>query len=140
MCFEALVMLFLLNDVVFRPDAKELGKTDPIGGGRPLSHREIEFLVQEMFSEDPGLAKTAPEKALKVIELLVGKYPEVNAAWFRAPSVNCDPRLVRIRYANVSIEVMASLYNRQERGALTTAIVDFHVWQRVPMRKMVTRA
>ncbi len=133
-------MLFLLNDVVFRPEPSQLAEREPIGGGRILSHNEIEFLVQEMFSEDPGLAKTAPETALKVIELLVGKYPEVNAAWFRAPSINCDPRLVRIRYANVSIEVMAGLYNRQERGALTTAIVDFHVWRRVPMRRMVTRA
>lgn len=133
-------MLFLLNDVIFRPEPSQLGKREPIGGGRVLSHNEIEFLVQEMFSEVPDLAKTAPETAIKVIELLIGKYPEVNAAWFRAPSVNCDPRLVRIRYANVSIEVMASLYNRQERGALTTAIVDYYVWQRVPMRKMVTRA
>ena len=102
-------MLFLLNDVVFRPEPSQLAEREPIGGGRILSHNEIEFLVQEMFSEDPGLAKTAPETALKVIELLVGKYPEVNAAWFRAPSINCDPRLVRIRYANVSIEVMAGL-------------------------------
>lgn len=133
-------MLFLLNDVVFRPDPSQLGNAQPVGGARFLTHKEIEFLVQEMFAEDPGLAKTAPEKALKVIELVVGKFPEVNAAWFRPPSVNCDPRLVRMRYANVSIEVMASLYNRQERGALTTAIVDFHVWQRVPLRKMVTRA
>ncbi len=133
-------MLFLLNDVVYRPDPSQLGKSDAVGGARFLTHNEIEFVVQEMFSEDPSLAKTAPDKALKAIELVIGKYPEVNAAWFRAPAINCDPRLVRIRYANVSIEVIASLFNRQERGVLTTAIVDYFVWRRVPMRKLVTRA
>ena len=133
-------MLFLLNDVVYRLDSSNVAKASANLGPGLKSVRDLEFVIQEMFSAEPSLAQTAPEKAFQVIELLSTKFPNLNAAWFRAPALDCDPRLVRIRYANVSIEVLAGLYSRQQRGALTTAIVDHYVWQRVPMRKMATRA
>jgi hypothetical protein len=133
-------MLFLLNDVVYRLDGSSTADTGGFGGRKIQTIRDLEFIIQEMFSAEPSLAQTSPEKAMQVIDLLVTKFPDLNAAWFRPPALDCDPRFVRIRYANVSIEVLAGLYSRQERGALTTAIVDHFVWQRVPMRKLATRA
>jgi hypothetical protein len=137
---EAQTMLFLLNDVIFRPDTESVGKAEQGGDVSKLGYAKIEWAIMHMFAQTPSLAKTRPETALKVIDLLVRKHPELNAAWFRAPHSGCDPSLVRMRYANVGFEVLASLYARQERGVLTTAIVDYYVWQQVPMRRVVTRA
>ena len=133
-------MLFLLNDKVFRVELDGLSKLPSASDTAHMRMSEIELLLQEMFSEEPTLAHTAHEKALKVIQLLLGRLPEVNAAWFRPQAPSCPPNRVRIRYASVGIDIMTHLYHRQKTGDLTAALTEFHVWNRVPMRPMVTRA
>ena len=132
-------MLFLLNDVVYRLDPANLVTTKSgRNGSRHL--RDVEHLVRKMYSAEPRLHRTSPDRAVQAIKMIMTKLPDVNAAWFGAPVTKCDPKRVRIRYANVSIEVIADLYSRQKRSALTPAMVDYFIWQHVPMRKLATEA
>lgn len=129
-------MLFLLNDVVYRMDPANLtlSKAHRSEAAKPL--RDVEHKIRKFYSTEPRLHRTSPERAALIIKLIIAKLPDVNAAWFGAPVTKCDPKRVRIRYASVSIEVIAEVYSRQKRGALSPAIVDYLVWQHVPMRKL----
>ena len=63
--------------------------------------------------------------------LIVAKAPDVNAALIVAPARGCRPQDVQIRYAQLSLEVMAALLQRQNAGALTNVEADRQVWRRL---------
>jgi len=123
-------MLFLMNDRVL-----QLGDADDgeIERGRfdAISPAYAVKLGQELFSEQPMLHREAPERARRLAILLRTKAPELNAALFVAPSVGCRPDQVITRFANLSMDVIVSLYERDRaEGGLTPVQADREVWRR----------
>lgn len=123
-------MLFLMNDRVLQLDVARVG-LDP-GRFDAITPAYAVKLGQELFAEQPMLHREAPERARRLALLLRAKAPEVNAALFVAPSVGCRPDQVITRFASLSVEVMASLYARdQASGGLTPVQADNEVWRRL---------
>lgn len=124
-------MLFLMNDVVLNLDSNEL--TPALGDRRfrSLSLGYIGKLGQELFAECPLLHKEKADRARRLAALIIAKDPEINAALFVAPSFNCPPEEVAIRYAHISFDVMTVLYQRQTGGGLSTVEADRQVWRRL---------
>ena len=124
-------MLFLMNDVVLNLDALDLAP--PVAARRfaKLNLPFVSSLGAELFSEEPLLPHVAPERAMRLAMLIVAKTPEINAALFVAPARGCPFDQVQARYAQLSFEVMGLLYERQQRGALTTLEADRQVWRRL---------
>lgn len=123
-------MLFLMNDRVLQLDVARVG-LDP-GRFDAITPAYAVKLGQELFAEQPMLHREAPERARRLALLLRAKAPEVNAALFVAPSVGCRPDQVITRFASLSVEVMASLYARdQANGGLTPVQADNEVWRRL---------
>jgi hypothetical protein len=124
-------MLFLMNDRVL-----QLGEADQadLAHGRfdAISPAYAVKLGQELFAEQPMLHREAPERARRLAVLLRAKAPGVNAALFVAPAVNCRPDQVITRFANLSLDVMASLLERDRAGGgLTPVQADREVWRRL---------
>jgi hypothetical protein len=124
-------MLFLMNDVVLSLDALDLAPPATVKRFHALSLGFVGKLGQELFSEEPLLPRTAPERACRLAALISAKAPEINAALFVAPFQNCPVDQVAIRYVQISFEVMGLLYERQQSGALTTLEADRQVWRRL---------
>lgn len=124
-------MLFLMNDVILSFDAAEL--TPPMTRERfqALSLNYVGDLGRELFSEEPLLPHKDRERAERLAALIVAKAPDVNAALFIAPGRGCRTEDVQVRYAQLSIEVMAALLQRQNAGALTNLEADRQVWRRL---------
>ncbi|MDO8294858.1 MAG: hypothetical protein Q7T19_00315 [Caulobacter sp.] len=124
-------MLFLMNDVVLNLDTLELAP--PVAARRfaRLSHGFVDRLGAELFSESPLLPHRDVERAKRLAALIVAKTPEINAALFVAPAVDCPFDQVQSRYCQISIEVMGLLYERQKHGVLTTVEADRQVWRRL---------
>lgn len=123
-------MLFLMNDRVLQLDVARVG-LDPVRFDAITAAYAVK-LGQELFAEQPMLHREAPERARRLALLLSAKAPEVNAALFVAPSVGCRPDQVITRFASLSVEVMASLYARdQKSGGLTPVQADNEVWRRL---------
>ena len=124
-------MYFLLNDTLFNVDEGNL--VSPLDARRfaalPLSY--VIQLGQEMFAEDPLLTRNWPERARRLAMLLAMKHPGVNAALFVAPSRNCRPEQVGARFAELSVDVLASLNARQNAGGLDAVAADREVWRRL---------
>ena len=124
-------MYFLLNDTLFELDERNL--VSPLDARRfaalPLSY--VVQLGQELFAEDPLLPRNAPERARRLAMLLALKQPAVNAALFVAPARGCRPAQVGARFAELSIEVLAALYAKQNAGALDAVSADREVWRRL---------
>ena len=110
-------MLFLLNDRIL--DLNTRGFQPPLDPARfhALTLAFVVKLGQELFSESPLLHREEPERARRLAQLIVAKAPDVNAALFVSPAQGCRPDEVGNRFANLSIEVMASLTGaRATRG------------------------
>lgn len=124
-------MLFLMNDVVLSFDAAEL--TPPMTRERfaQLSLAYVGDLGKELFAEEPLLQHKDLERAQRLAALIVAKAPDVNAALFVAPGRGCRKDDVQVRYAQLSLEIMAALLQRQNAGALTNLEADRQVWRRL---------
>ncbi len=124
-------MLFLMNDVVLSFDATEL--TPPMTRDRfaALSINSVAELGKELFAEEPLLHHKDLERAQRLAALIVAKAPEINAALFIAPGRGCLKDDVQVRYAQLSVEIMGALLQRQKAGALTNVEADRQVWRRL---------
>ncbi len=119
-------MYFLLNDVILTVDPAQ--HAPPVDA---LSLDNVSRLGAELFATDPLLHQTNPERAKRLAALILSQAPEVNAALFVAPAKNCSVSQVSCRYAQVSVEIMGSLYARQQQGSLNTVAADNEVWRRL---------
>lgn len=124
-------MLFLMNDVVLSLDAAELAPPATVKRFQALSLDFVSKLGQELFSEAPLLQRVAPERARRLAALIAAKAPDINAALFVAPAHDCPIEQVAVRYVQISFDVMALLYERQQQGGLTTLEADRQVWRRL---------
>jgi hypothetical protein len=124
-------MLFLMNDVVLSFDPAEL--TPPVTRDRfaKLSLSYVGELGKELFAEEPLLHRKDPERAARLAALIVSKASEINAALFIAPARGCRIEDVQVRYVQLGVEVMATLLERQNSGALTNVEADRQVWRRL---------
>ena len=79
-------MLFLMNDAILNLDAH--GAVPPVAPARfrALSLDHVLRLGAEMFSEEPLLHRTEPERARRLALLIRTKAPQANAALFVAPA------------------------------------------------------
>lgn len=124
-------MIFLMNDVVFSVDVAEL--TPPMERDRfaKLSMNYVSELGRELYAEEPLLHLKDPERAMRLAALIVSKSPEINAALFIAPGRGCLVENVQVRYAQIGLEVMGALLQRQKAGSLTNIEADRQVWRRL---------
>ncbi|ATC34526.1 hypothetical protein CA606_10050 [Caulobacter vibrioides] len=124
-------MLFLMNDVILSLDPAEL--TPPVTRDRfaKLSLSYVAELGKELFSEEPLLHHKDRERAERLAALIMIKAPEINAALFIAPGRGCRVADVQVRYVQLGVEVMATLLERQNSGALTNIEADRQVWRRL---------
>jgi hypothetical protein len=124
-------VLFLLNDVVLDIDTRSLMPPLDVRRFQALSLDYVVRLGQELFAETPLLPRAAPERARRLAALLTLKQPNLNAALFVAPSRGCPPDQVAARFCGLSIDVIATLHQRQQAGALDAVTADREVWRRL---------
>jgi hypothetical protein len=124
-------MLFLMNDTVLSFDAAELAPPMTRERFAALSLNYVGELGKELFAEEPLLHHKDRERAERLAALIMAKAPDVNAALFVAPGRGCRKEDVQVRYAQLSIEVMAALVQRQNSGSLTNLEADRQVWRRL---------
>jgi hypothetical protein len=124
-------MLFLLNDTVLRLDG--VAKDARLDGRqmRTLNLPEILRMGQELYATEPMLQRTNPQRALRLGALISAKAPMINAALFVAPSLDCAPSEVTVRFVACQFEVMAELYTLQQGGALNAVTADRRIWRRL---------
>jgi hypothetical protein len=124
-------MLFLLNDTVLRLDGVAMGAR--LGGERMLrlEFPEILRMGQELYSREPLVQRTDPQKATRLCALITAKAPMINAALFVAPALNCAPSEVTVRFLICQFEVMADLQTMQQTGELDAVSVDRMIWRRL---------
>lgn len=124
-------MLFLLNDVVLRLDGVAMDSR--LDGRRlqRLSFPEILRMGQELFSVEPTLQRTNPDRARRLGALITAKAPMINAALFVAPSLGCSPAEVTVRFVACEFEVMAELLTLQQDGELDAVSADRKIWRRL---------
>jgi hypothetical protein len=124
-------MLFLLNDVVLRLDGVAVDAR--LGGQRmrSLDFPAILRMGQELFSREPLLHRTNPERARRLGVLITSKAPMINAALFVAPALDCAPSEVTVRFVSCQFEVMAELFNLQRAGELDAVSADRRIWRRL---------
>ena len=124
-------MLFLLNDTVLRLDGVAM---DARLNGRRMQNLEFPAILrmgQELFTREPLLQRTNPERARRLAALISAKAPSINAALFVAPSLDCSPSEVTVRFVVCQFEVMAELYNLQRAGELDAVSADRRIWRRL---------
>ena len=124
-------MHFLMNDAVLDVDIRKLAPPSQAARFRSLSLSFAIKLGCEMFAEAPLLHQTHPERAERLAVLLLCKAPQVNAALFQAPRPGCRPDEVAARLAEVSLDIIGALRNRQRSDTLTPVAVDREVWRRM---------
>ncbi len=124
-------MLFLMNDTVLRLDGVAMDAR--LGGQRMqrLAFTEILRMGQELFSREPLLQRTNPQRARRLGALICAKAPMINSALFVAPALDCSPSEVSVRFVVCEFEVMAGLYTLQEAGDLDAVSADRIVWRRL---------
>ncbi|WP_291844113.1 hypothetical protein [Maricaulis sp.] len=126
-------MLFLFNDVVF-----DLGDLKSVlrSGKLPLSPAQIESLtagqlnslVREAVFSDPFIAHNKPEHVRHMVALISFVAPGANALLAVRPDGATHFNEVGLRYANVTITTLASLWRDQEDGHLTANQINDQVW------------
>ncbi len=126
-------MLFLFNDVVF-----DLGDLNGVlrSGQIPLSPEQIETLtagqlnglVREAVFADPNIAHNKPEHVRYLVALISVVAPGANALLAVRPDGAESHAEVGLRYANVTITTLASLWKEQELGCLTAGHINDQVW------------
>lgn len=124
-------MYFLLNDAVLSLHGDDLS---PYIIGRrfaSIGFDYVQTLGQELFSEDPTLQHTHPERAVKLAALILSKQPTINAALFLAPAKGCRPLQVGVRFASLDLAVIATLQRAQNAGELDAVLADKEVWRRL---------
>lgn len=124
-------MLFLLNDTVLRLDGVAMGARL---GGRRMSDLEFPTILrmgQELYSREPLLQRTNPQRARRLAALISAKAPMINAALFVAPALDCPPAEVTVRFVTCQFEVMAELYTLHRAGALDAVSADRRIWRRL---------
>ena len=124
-------MYFLLNDVVLDLDLAELTPDEAAERYRRLSLDFVASLGAELFADAPRLQVTDPDRARRLATMIAGVAPNVNAAIFVAPTQGCAPDTVHARFETVPPALMDDLIARQEAGALSTLVVDNHIWRRL---------
>lgn len=124
-------MYFLLNDVILTVDTASLHPPVDDRQMSTLSMEMVSRLGAELYAKDPLLHQNNPERARRLAALILSKSPAVNAALFVAPAKDCSVAQVACRYAQISVEIMGSLYARQQEGALNTVTADKEVWRRL---------
>ncbi len=122
--------LFLLNDLVV--DVRKAPTPGKLGGRRlsALSFEAVIRLGQEFYAEHPLLHRTQPQMAERLAALLAAKGKGFNAALFIAPSLECLPAEVVVRFTAVPARVMGVLHQRQDAGGLDVVAADRKVWKR----------
>ena len=128
---EYALMLFLLNDVVF--DLDEATPVSP-ADARRFEKLDFDYVLElgcELFAEDPLMHRNDPGRARRLAWLVKQTSPEVNAALFAAPAVDCDPDLVEPRFCALPTLVMTRLRSRDARGQLDAVAADRAVWNRM---------
>jgi hypothetical protein len=124
-------MLFLMNDVVFSFDAAEMAPPMAHDRFAKLSMNYVGELGRELYAAEPLLHMKDPERAMRLAALIITKAPEVNAALFIAPGRGCLVEQVQLRYAQIGLDVMGALLQRQKAGSLTNIEADRQVWRRL---------
>ena len=124
-------MLFLLNDVVFNLDAEVLKPPVPLQRLHMLTFDFVRAMGAELYSEQPLLHTSSPERAKRLASLIINKAPQINGALFVAPGAGCPPEKVFSRFVEIGIDVMALLYTRQQDGRLDRFVADQQVWRRL---------
>jgi hypothetical protein len=124
-------MLFLMNDVILslKPDGIKLPIDNQALSAMTLD--QVGGLGAEMFAANPLLHRTDPYRCEKLATLINTKWPNINAALFVVPRVNCSPAQVTRYYVDVAFDVISNLSKRQLQGTLTTNLVDQEVWGRL---------
>jgi hypothetical protein len=124
-------MLFLMNNFVLQLDDHEDAPVDVVNSFHSLSLDFVSRLGAEIFAKQPTMPAYEPERAKRLARLINSKSPAINAALFFAQRSGVAPEEVAVRYADVSFEVMAVLFDRQRCGGLTTVEADRLVWRRL---------
>jgi hypothetical protein len=124
-------MLFLLNDVVLSLEVTELVPPLTREHFAQVSLSYVSKLGQELYAAEPLLHLKGVEKAKRLAALIIAKAPDINAALFVAPARGCLVDQVQVRYAQLSPEVMGSLFEHQRTGSLTNLEADRQVWRRL---------
>lgn len=122
---------FLLNDTLMDMDVRTYSPPMRADRFAALSLDFITRLGQELYAEEPLLHRVAPERARRLIALILSKAPEVNAALFVAPARGCRPETVAVRYAELDVRSQADLYARNVAGKLDAESADRQVWRRL---------
>ncbi len=120
-----------MNDTVLHLDGVAVDSR--LGGPRinRLAFPEILRMGQELFAHEPLLQRTNLERARRLGLLIAAKAPMINAALFVAPSLDCRPADVTVRFLICEFEVMAALFTHQKAGALDAVTADKLVWRRM---------
>jgi hypothetical protein len=124
-------MLFLLNDVILSFDAAELAPPLTREHFSKVSLNYVGKLGQELYAAEPLLHHKDLDKARRLAALIVTKVPDVNAALFIAPSRGCLVDQVQVRFAQLGMEIMGALFERQKAGGLSNLEADRQVWRRL---------
>lgn len=124
-------MLFLLNDWVLNlaPEELQLPLDDPAMAS--VRTDIVSGLCAELFIADPTLHRTNPEKAKKVIALVLAKVPSVNAALFMPAFPGCPIAQVSCRFAEIGFDVLSRLFMGQSQGRDTGNEAEREVWRRL---------
>jgi hypothetical protein len=124
-------MLFLLNDTVLRLDGVAM---DAKLNGRRMLNLEFPAILrmgQELYTREPLLQRTNPERARRLAALICAKAPMINAALFVAPALDCAPGEVTVRFVCCEFETMAQLQSLHRDGRLDPVSVDRMIWRRL---------
>ena len=124
-------MLFLLNDRMLKLGEDDLIAPTDAAHFHRLSLDFVRDLGREVFAEHPLLPSAHPGRAARLAALIKVKAPRVNAALFIAPGFGCPAEMVTCRFAEVSSDVMAWLYDQQRSGQLSSVLADREVWRRL---------
>ena len=124
-------MHFLLNDVVLTLEAADLSPSAARYRYRRLSLDFVAGLGSELYAQHPRLQITDPARASRLAVMIAAVAPEINAALFVAPAVDCGPEAVNTRFETISTLLMSEFLARQETGVLNGLVVDRQVWRRL---------
>lgn len=124
-------MLFLLNDAVLSLQGEDLSPQALAKRFSAIGFEAVQSLGQELFSQEPIVQHSHPERAAKLAALIQFKQPTINAALFVAPSKGCKADHVGVRFASLDVATMASLQKAQNGGHLDALFADKEVWRRL---------
>jgi hypothetical protein len=126
------MVLFLLNDCVLELQPRTLATPEVAASLSHLSLTDAIAVAKEAFAAEPDLQRKSPVRAQKAALMLMLKQPEINAALFVAQARHCRAQDVATRFASVAAETLYELKGLQDRGTLTSALVNVLVWSRAP--------